>query len=83
MVEVTVTTNRLDVFCLVHYGSNSDADRRRLIAANPQHFASIPTSWLPVGADLLLAPSDVQVVPLLVQGEPLLVDRDHYLEVTD
>ena len=46
---VTYATNRIDLFCREHLGSDSDETRRRFIRWNYPWFQLHPTFWLPVG----------------------------------
>lgn len=53
MAVVTLDTNRIDLFCIAHFGSASDAVRRRFMQWNSVFFADRNrTFWLPIGVDL-------------------------------
>lgn len=75
MAVVTLKTNRLDLFCLEHLGTNDDQTRRNVIRWNTEYFAANPTFWLDVGRDLWTVPP-----PLPTYGK-LLVGPGTYLKV--
>ena len=54
--RVTVPTNRIDLFCLKHLGSDDDATRRQFIRWNLAWFRESPTFWLPVGRRFWISP---------------------------
>ena len=52
----TYQTSRIDLYCKVHLGSDSDENRRNFIRWNFTHFRRSPTFWLPVGQMFWIAP---------------------------
>ena len=76
MALVEVETDRIDLFCLRHFGSNSDETRRLFIKWNSQYFEENPTYWLEVGRDLW-----THEPPLQSYGT-LLVEPNRHLKVT-
>ena len=83
MAIVTEATNRIDLFCLEHFGVNDDATRRQFIRWNMEYFSDNPTFWLRTGDDLYtqepLVPSESR---LRIDGEgELLLDSNSRLVV--